>query len=323
MSTALNGPRTTIRRRSNLCVVALSLSISTGGMAGIGDLVCRSSTWPIPRAECARWSSAVIFTRQAECSRRACPVQPPGHFHEGREKGSMWAIGAYWYPWYGADRRHWDRSYMGTPWLGRYDSANQSVIRRQIEWAKWCGIDFFAASWWGINSYEDKVLRQPFLAEAQSAEFQFAILYESLGLLASRESQIDLSLRHNQGKLVADFRYLARHYFRHPNYFCVNGRPVVFVNLTRIMVGDIAHALRRVREAVKTESGKELFLIGDEVYWHHPTAERLRLFDAVTAYNMHSSSAGIAEGGRETVLRQFYLWAKQASAVQGLTLKMA
>ena len=84
-------------------------------------------------------------------------------------------MGAYWYPWYSRDR-HWQEGYVAMPLLGEYDMTDPVVIDQHIDWATGHGIDFFAASWWGQNSFEDKVLRTHLPAASLAREIQFAIL---------------------------------------------------------------------------------------------------------------------------------------------------
>ncbi len=221
-------------------------------------------------------------------------------------------IGAYWYPWYGADGRHWREGYRGTPLLGEYDSADPDVIRRQIAWASDYGISFFAASWWGRDSFEDTVTKGPFLHVLVGQSFRFAVLYEAPGLLSMENGRIPLdddAIKH----LTEDLTYLAATYFDHPNYLTIDGRPVLFIYLTRVFTGDVGEALGQVRETLHATTGTDLFIIGDEVYWHAPAPSRLAPFEGVTAYNMHTSVSGVADGFADRVSARFSLWADAAS----------
>ncbi len=206
-----------------------------------------------------------------------------------------WLIGAYYYPWYAADGRHWNEGVPRVPFLGEYGSADEQVINRHIDWASGHGIDFFAISWWGPRSFEADVLTNQYLSADLARDMNFAIMYESTGRLELHDGQIDIGSQRNRDRLRSDFRLLAESYFRHPNYLHIDGRPVVFVYLTRIMTGDAVTTLDQVRQVVRDTCDEELFLIGDEVYWHEPTAERLGLFDGVTPYNMHTSSPDVAD----------------------------
>ncbi|MCD6287437.1 MAG: glycoside hydrolase family 99-like domain-containing protein, partial [Anaerolineae bacterium] len=111
--------------------------------------------------------------------------------------------------------------------------------------------------------------------------------------------------------------YLARTYLDHPNYLRTEGRPVLFLYLTRAFTGDIQSTMDAVREAVRAEVGEPAFIIGDEVYWQSPSSLRIGPYDGVTAYNMHTSVPGIAEGFAGKVAEQYASWARK-TATEGV-----
>lgn len=222
-------------------------------------------------------------------------------------------VGAYWYPWYGADGRHWREGYRGTPLLGEYDSGDVDVIDQHVAWATEYGVDFFVSSWWGRGAFSDDVMHLSVPESSKAQDFQFAILYESPGLLGVDNGKIRVDDPEKHAKLVADFVYLAETYFTQPTYLRVDNRPVVFLYLTRIFSGDVNAALDAVRATVLDRTGQALFIVGDEVYWQSPTRLRLSYFDAVTAYNMHTSVLGIDEGFAGKVAKQYEAWAYAAN----------
>jgi len=221
-------------------------------------------------------------------------------------------IGAYYYPWYSPDR-HWDSGYRGTPVLGEYDSADPDTINQHIAWAAEYGVDFFAVSWWGKGSFEDKVIHGSFLDAFKGHDFRFAVLYESPGQLKLRAGKINLDDDTVRQQFVSDFAYLAETLFQHPNILTVGGRPVIFLYLTRTFVGDVKTAQGEAKAAAVAQGSVEPFIVGDEVYWQYPDQERTGYFDGVTAYNMHTSVPNIAVGFAENVERHYRLWAKIAA----------
>lgn len=239
------------------------------------------------------------------------PETQPADMEVTMGSESLFIIGAYYYPWYGPDR-HWDSGYQGTPLLGEYDSSQSSVIAQHIAWAKEYGIDFFALSWWGQNSFEDKVIHGPFLEALGNNPLRFAILYESAGLLNLQDGKINLDNASIREQLVSDFNYLAKSSLQHPLVLKINNRPVIFLYLTRTFVGDISSAFKEAKLAVTSQGCPEPFIIGDEIYWQYPNQERINLFDGVTAYNMHTSVPNIADNFAENVERQYILFAKIA-----------
>lgn len=208
------------------------------------------------------------------------------------------SLSAYYYPWYGADRRHWELGYDGEkggrrPALGEYDSRDPATIRRHLDFSRQLGISRWICSWWGPDSWEDETLRLHVLPElahaaAPGAEppLTFCLFYESEGLLGL-DPEAGIPFDEAKTETFAEhFRWMAEHYFSHPCCHRIDGKPVVFLYLSRAFSGHYDRALAKAR-AVAAARGFEIYLVGDEVYWGEPDPARLRLLDAVTAYNMH------------------------------------
>lgn len=208
------------------------------------------------------------------------------------------SVAAYYYPWYGADGRHWKDGYQGKaagsgPADGEYDSRDPALIRRHLELSREYGIDHWILSWWGPGSWEEKTLRRHILPELEKHNTEhpehpvtFSLFYEAGGLLGLDPER---GIEFDPGRIntfVSHFRHLAGTYFDHPACRRIGGRPVVFLYLSRTFEGDFVRALAGARAAAEVR-GHEVFLVGDEVYWHDPDPDRLRLYDAVTPYNLH------------------------------------
>lgn len=122
---------------------------------------------------------------------------------------------AFYYPWYGTPDGpsnqwvHWNPSqsnYASThvPSSGYYDSLDPETIRRHIREAKAADIDGFIASWWGINSFEDRAFAV-LLQVAEDEDFLVAPYYEAaqsplqivteVGFIVSRYSDSAAFLR--------------------------------------------------------------------------------------------------------------------------------
>jgi glycoprotein endo-alpha-1,2-mannosidase len=199
-------------------------------------------------------------------------------------------VGAYYYVWY--DAAEWRKGYLGAqlappvgPLLGEYASGDPGVAAQHIAWASEFGIDVFVVSWEGRTSTTDGYLRAGLLSAPNLDDVRFALLYESLAALDGRDHRVHFDAA-TIDRLVTDIEYVARRYFPHPRYLRLEGRPVLFLYVSRNFEGrhrDAIAALRRRVEGL----GQALYLVGDEVFWHAPRGRRLRLFDAVTAYNMY------------------------------------
>ena len=146
-------------------------------------------------------------------------------------------MGAYYYVWY--DAAEWRKGYLGDklappirPFLGEYSSADPRVAAQHVAWASEYGIDFFAVSWAGRGSPADRYLEAGLLAAPNVGDIRFAILYESLLALGHRDHRVDFDDA-TTGRFVSDLDYLARRYLSHPRYLTLDGRPVLFLYVTR------------------------------------------------------------------------------------------
>jgi hypothetical protein len=209
-------------------------------------------------------------------------------------------LGAHYYPWYrGVSPPASARGEIGwmrralrgrllprqLPALGVYDSRDPAVIGAHIAQSERARIDFWSVSWWGPDGREDRTLRDHILPHPDAGKLRYAILYESTGRLGSFE-------RPDYSNWVSDFEYLRKTYFGHPRYLKLDGKPVVFVYLTREYFRDRGlEALSRLRDAVP-----DLYIVGDEIFGPQYHERHAKLFDAVTAYDVYGQSTRI-DGG--------------------------
>lgn len=221
-------------------------------------------------------------------------------------------VGAHYYHWYPGN---WS---IGTlrgqldppqpPELGWYDSTDPAVAEQHIAWASEHGIDFFTLDSWPVHHQENQAAIARFLAAPNIADVDFTIFYETwdLGFDPAR-GYTDLDLPGVRAAFVEDMAQLADTYFDHPSYLRIDDRPVVILYLTRVLVGDVAGAMADVR-AMWRDRGYDPYVIGDEIFWRvtrssrpagfstEPQPERIRLFDAITAYNPYESSEAAHAG---------------------------
>lgn len=148
---------------------------------------------------------------------------------------SDYEIGAFYFPgWNSAVR--WDpiRTVVPErkPLLGWYDESNPDVVDWQIKWAVEHGIRFFAVDWYwsaGGRSLEH------WLAAYQRAHYRPLLKW---CLLWANHNAPNT---HSEADQRAVTRFWIDHYFRTPEYYRIEDRPVVFVwlpaNLRRDMSG--------------------------------------------------------------------------------------
>jgi glycoprotein endo-alpha-1,2-mannosidase len=202
-------------------------------------------------------------------------------------------VGAYYYPWYGtfSGGHTWTQTLRENlvpqqpPALGYYSSRSSAIVEAQIDESHRGNISFWATSWWGPTSAEDFTLRNYVLADPRAGELHYAIQYESTGRLGSFSSP-------NFSNLIPDFQYLGQNYFNRPSYLNVNGRPVVFIYLTRAYFTTTAGqtAVANLRQAMISQFGVNPYLIGDDVFPGQVNATRASLWDAITDFDVYGSA---------------------------------
>jgi glycoprotein endo-alpha-1,2-mannosidase len=131
---------------------------------------------------------------------------------------------------------------------------------------------------------------------------RFCIFYETADFGDRNDARGILFDEATKERFVADMVTIARRYFGHPSYLRIDGRPVIELYVTREIRGLFPQAMHEMRQALRAE-GWQPFVIGDEIFWAvieanedplapprvtgEPQVSRIRLFDAITAYNLY------------------------------------
>lgn len=232
-------------------------------------------------------------------------------------------VGVYYYPWYGpypgghrvtqSLRGHLDPAQV--PAIGLYSNRSEATISSHIDQSNYGNIDFWAVSWWGPQSAEDVTFRTTILPHARAAELRYAIHYESTGRLGEF-SNPDFS------NLIPDFRFLANNYFQNPNYLQINGRPVVFMYVTRAYFNSQSarDAVGDLRLAMQSEFGIDPYIVGDDLFTGSVDLARARLWDAITDFDVYGTVLQ-ANGSTSAALNQLesiYDNARDAIAGEGI-----
>jgi hypothetical protein len=200
-------------------------------------------------------------------------------------------VGAYYYPWYGSfsGGHSLNQSVRGhlvppqPPAIGLYSSRSSDTISKHIDQSRQANIDLWAVSWWGPNSTEDTTFRTSILAHPRRAELQYAVHYESTGRLGTFANP-------NFSNLIPDFRYLANNYFQNPDYLKIDGRPVVFMYVTRAYFNTQAarDAVANLRATMVSEFGIEPYIVGDDLFGS-VNLQRAQLWDAITDFDVYGT----------------------------------
>ena len=123
------------------------------------------------------------------------------------------------------------------------------------------------------------------LHQPAPVELKYAIHYESTGRLGSTNS---LSFTN----LIPDFQYLAQNYFSNSNYLKIDGRPIVFIYLTRAYFNtqSARDAVANLRQTMSAQFGINPYPIGDDVFTGQTNAQRAALWDAITDFDVYGTA---------------------------------
>jgi glycoprotein endo-alpha-1,2-mannosidase len=228
-------------------------------------------------------------------------------------------VGVYYYPWYRAPGQGQSNQWRNVmrqrlvppqqPKAGLYASSDPNVVAEHIAQSVRGGISFWAVSWWRSGDRTDLTLRDVILKHPDAGKLKYAILYESTGRLG-RFARPDYS------RWIGDLTYLQQTYFDHPYYLRIDGKPVIFVYLTREYFRNKGHeALQEMRAKLPN-----LYLVGDDVFGSGYRAEWAKNFDAITAYDVYGQSFGRLGGTRAALqlLAKNYASAKAAANSVGV-----
>lgn len=214
-------------------------------------------------------------------------------------------VAAHYAPWYrggGTDVGEW-RFNLGSkiiqtaykPLLGYYNSLNSSVLNQHINWATKYGINTFMIEWNGKDSNEFysplDISMQAFVQNSNFTKIDFFFVYSMQSGLKRQNDPpfalIDLNKSRVMNKLLDDFRYACRYYLKRGHYLKINNRPVVYLWGVPNTKGNLKNAMKRLRNLIKAETGKDPYLIADVVAMYtDPDPNKTKHFDAVMPYLM-------------------------------------
>lgn len=214
----------------------------------------------------------------------------------GKEQrvGKEVTVGVYYYPWY-AKNFH-GRKYMRerlipkqSPLLGEYSDRDCEVIGQHLIWSRYAQISVWVASWWGPGKQEDETILEHILTNPFLEDTKIAIHYETAGRTKLNRTSESWTSLHNIGP---DMTYLARNYFDHPNYYRIQGRPVIVVYLARVLdkEGLLQNATMAMRSAA-AELGHDVYIIGDYCFGRANSFKipGMQYLDAVTNFDAYGA----------------------------------
>lgn len=203
------------------------------------------------------------------------------------DSASNVTVGAYFFPWHSDDfDNEYLRGALGQgPYLGEYNTSDASIISQHLSWSRYAGISLWAMSWWGPNSREDETIQGSILSHEQLGDHKLALFYES-----------SMSM----GSVVSDMEYMCDKYFPHANYYHIDGRPVLFLYLTRAL--EQMELLEGLIVLIRSTScGRELYLVGDHASGDVSNSPALAWLDAISTYDVYRAIQAYPYAGTDAM----------------------
>lgn len=242
-------------------------------------------------------------------------------------------MGVYYYPWH-ADDFHRGDGYIRQdlqppqePELGEYDDRDPEVVLQHLEWSRQANIGLWVTSWWGPLARTDNTTRTAILPHPQLGNHQIALFYETDGRM------LNVGGSNPYVNVQSDIEYMCEHYFGHPNYFRIEGKPVLFIYLSRVLSRNnfLQTTLSIMRQTALNACGEEIYVVGDQIFGKATDKDftdpeyfaPFLYLDAVTNYDIYGSVADVVDrkGGQvsEAEVNFYYgveqqLWSDVANA---------
>lgn len=181
-----------------------------------------------------------------------------------------------------------------TPLLGEtYESADEDVIRQQIDWAAEYGVDAFSIEWTTpreVPGSLENILDDNFLTAPNLHKLRWCIFYDLvLRIQQTPGLNVDLSRGMNfdnpdvYNTFVADFEHFARKYFKQAEYLKIDDRPVVYIWGTWNATGRYTEAFEEARQRVAA-LGYDVYIVGDIIRTDHFYPDLAAAYDANTNF---------------------------------------
>jgi Glycosyltransferase WbsX len=233
---------------------------------------------------------AVVLVMIAAGCYRGLPIPPEGPVPAPQRVSTKpYLVGAYYFPgWYEYSR--WDvlNAYPErVPLLGYYREGDPSVMDWHIKWALEHGISFFVFDWYwerGTRQLEH-ALHDGYLRARFRSLLKFCLLWANHNAPGSS----------SEDDLLAVVDYWIDQYFWRPEYFTIDGRPMVVIFSSRRLSEDLGSdgvraAFAKMRARARARGFPDLYLVAVTGPGELPFRELLRRqrdegYDATTGYN--------------------------------------
>lgn len=198
--------------------------------------------------------------------------------------------------------------YLAHPLLGEYDSSDEFVIAKHLDWLSGYGVGLVLSFVDSGLTYRNTEL---LLKNPLASDCKIAATYDLTSMLPEIPppfpgGSIDLSSKHNLDTLYQDFDSMAVDFFAQTNYFRIDDRPLVFLFGASDLKGDILLTLAGLKKQLMQSYDVNPFLIGDTVGFFDPKRDYVKPYDAVSRFSAYSEHQDICCSNFEQKLDELY-----------------
>jgi glycoprotein endo-alpha-1,2-mannosidase len=216
-----------------------------------------------------------------------------------------------YYTWH--NPQNWDRGYSEMPELGLYYSLDDKVIKEHVMWANKYGIDVLKVEY--IPQFDKTITAGIFNYDLGNAKmclmYDSRLRFESAGY---DKPPYDFNDEVIKKTFLDDLNHIADTYFASSNYFKINGRPVLWIYVTRDFTGNYKSVIGQARQNLKNK-GFDVYLVGDQVFYNYKLFA-ISAFDAVSCYSAYGGRPqNTADFGQR--LKFLYMVWKTAAQLAG------
>lgn len=163
-------------------------------------------------------------------------------------------LGALYFPgWSGRDAYERIRPVapIRKPTLGWYDEGNPEVVDWQIKWTRECGLSFFLVDWyWSRGHISLEHWIKAFQKAKYRSQFKWAMMWANHNGPGSHSVE-------DQTKVT---QYWLDNYFNTPEYYTIDGKPVVMIWSPEGMDNDLITIERQKGNELKRGEGVKILL---------------------------------------------------------------
>ncbi|MHB9131858.1 MAG: glycoside hydrolase family 99-like domain-containing protein [Armatimonadota bacterium] len=206
------------------------------------------------------------------CFLPAIQVEPLSYIPEPKPATSRILIGAHHCPLWEADKpAMWDNVLKHperTPALGFYAQENPEVSDWETLWAAEHGIDFFVYCWYRtsqggpVTTMFSSAIHEALFKSRYADKMHFTIMWEN-------QSRGKAGIADEQDLMENLLPFWIEHYFTHPSYLKIDGKPVLYIYRPEFLIDDlgsienVARAIALMRQACKDAGFEGLYVLGE------------------------------------------------------------